>query len=78
MSMGLCPTRASRAREPRYQKGEKYKTQTDPHGKAIKKKSKNKTKNYIFKHFVQYFGLKTNLLQGAKRKMEIKINVRHK
>ena len=40
------------------------KRQTDPYGKAMKKKQKNKTKIYIFKQIAQYFGLKTNLLQG--------------
>ena len=38
-------------------------------------KQKKKTKRYIFKQSAQYFGLKTSLLQGLKRKMEIKLKV---
>ena len=48
------------------------KRQTDRYGKAMNEKVnklKNKTKNiYIVKQNAQYFGLKTNLLQGLKEK----------
>ena len=37
------------------------KRQTDPSAKAMKTVKKNKTKKYIFKQSVLYFGLKTNL-----------------
>jgi len=43
------------------------KRQTDPYGKAMKK-TKEQNKKYTFKQIAQYFGLKTNLLQGLKEK----------